>query len=138
MANATRDLGTPGVSDLGYKTVVPIAEGATIFSWTMVSQLPSGYYVPATTEEAGNVIGVATHHASDTNRALRIETDRVFLWRHDGTLTETTLFGSVVFASDDNNVSASGDIVAGYFYGLHADGRARVLITGRAALQEVA
>jgi hypothetical protein len=141
MANATADIQLGGIGQDGRRQHLPVDGGSTIYAGTMVAQLTAtGMLVPATTAASGRVIGKATHQADNstgTDGAVRclVESDRIYRLTNGSStnaFSEASQIGAPAYAADDHTVydNSNGDTLkfAGYFQGMEADGKVRVLI----------
>ncbi len=138
MSNSTADIQLAGVGTDGRRLHVPVKTAQAIYSGTMVAQQTSdGLLVPASATGSGRVIGKALQSIASAAAAERcqIETDRIYLLANGSganAFSEATQLGAPAYAFDDHTVydNSNGDTLklAGYFYGMEADGRVRVLI----------
>lgn len=145
MANLTVDIPITTVGASGPTNVhVPVKGSTTIYKGGLVAQHSGGYYVPLTTSGGGCAVGVAqatvANSGADGAKRVVIETDRTFVLRNGAggdAFSDTSKFGSPVYATDDNTVadnSATGTRpCVGAFMGFEADGRVRVYVSARFA-----
>lgn len=119
---------------------LPVKASTHIYRGTLVAQV-SGNLAPYSTSSSGVAVGVAQHEAdnsSGSNGDIRcvVECKRLYAFAtadHD----ETTAIGSVAYGTDDHTVSKSSSSESrqpvGFFYGMEADGKARIYIDPAAA-----
>lgn len=121
----------------GRKVILPVKATAQMYEGGMISQ-NGGACVAAGSAGAGDVCGVAEHDqlggATDGARRIVLLTDQIFLFQTSAPAPlDSTPYGTLLFAVDDNTVSLGGlgaNLgVAGRFVGLEDDGRARVFIS---------
>lgn len=148
MANTTKNLRRDAVGGPGLIFHLPVDGGTKIYEGSLVSQLTStGAVVPYSTGSSGVCIGVAQHEAdntagSDGDVRVYVESERVFCFTNGTSgdaFSEASLIGSPVYGSDDNTVADNSNSAArkcvGFFMGMEADGKVRVLISpSRASL----
>lgn len=141
MANATADQIAEPVGGGGRNFDLPVDGGTTLFRGVMISELTAtGMTVPTTTALSGRVVGVSNHGidnsaGADAAERVLVHADRVFAFSN-GTgadaVSEATLFGSPLYASDDTTVNdnSAGDTrpFAGFFVGMEPDGKVRTYI----------
>jgi hypothetical protein len=153
MSNATGSLAYAPYGQGGRNVHLPVDAASKVYKGALVSQLTAtGMLVAGSTASSGPAVGVATHDADNTASGAAdgdvrcvVHTDRVFLFAN-GTSTdacsEATLMGAPVYMHDDHTVydnDASGTLMrAGYFAGMHPDGRVRVFVTAFGAAGAVA
>lgn len=118
------------------KVVLPVKASTFIAMGALVA-LINGACVPATTANAGNVIGVAEHDqtggAADGTTRITVLTDCIFIFPAGvAAPTDFTPYGSLVFAEDDHTIGTGGlgatQVIAGRFVGIEDDGSVRVYI----------
>ena len=108
-----------------------------IYKGAMVSCLSDGALITATGAGGGHVVGMAQFGqlgtSPDGTNYLTILTDKIFLIATGvNAPTVSTTFGTPLFAETDQTVgtlAGSTAVIAGRFYGLEPDGRARVYIS---------
>lgn len=142
MANAQTNLITETVGGPGPFTFhLPVDGGSHIYKGTLVSQLTAtGAIVPYSTAATGHVVGVADMEADNTAGAdgakrCYVESHRAFAFTNGAggdAFSEASLIGSVVYGTDDHTVaktsSAGTRKPVGFFMGMEADGKVRVLV----------
>lgn len=142
MANYTEDaipetIGGPGP----FQFDLPLDGGSKVFKGSLCTQLTAtGMVVPYSTAAAGKVVGVAQHAADNTGGAdgamrVRIETSRIYCFDNGAggdAFSEASLIGSAVYGTDDHTVAdnsaAQTREAVGFFMGMEADGKVRVLV----------
>lgn len=121
----------------GRKVVLPVKAAVFIAAGAMVA-LINGACVPATTANAGDVVGVAEHDATggsaDGSTRITIFTDRIFVFAAGAAApTDFTPYGALLFCEDDHTVGTGGvgatQVIAGRFVGIEDDGSVRVFIS---------
>lgn len=140
MAITTVNLNTESIGGGGVCIFdLPVAAATHIYKGQLVSQLADGTVVPTTTANGGVCIGVAQHEADNPGSAgavrVAIESRRIYALANGATtdaFSEASAIGSVAYALGDAQVadnSASGTLLpVGFFYGMEADGKVRVLV----------
>ncbi len=144
MANQTSDgiistIGGPGP----FCFDLPVKAAKSVFAGSLCTQLTAdGFVVPYSTAAAGVAVGVAQFAADNTaagaadgDKRVRVECNRMFAFTN-GTagdaFSEATLIGSVVYGTDDTTVAKTSSSATrkpvGFFYGMEADGKVRVLV----------
>lgn len=122
------------------RVFLPVQALAVVYEAAMVSQI-NGACCTATTATAGHVVGIAeapvvTGGATDGAVRMSVLTDGIFLLTN-GTyaVLDSTPFGTVLYAEDDNHVGLGGTstTIAGRFMGIQDDGLVRVFITNKAS-----
>jgi hypothetical protein len=120
----------------GRKVSLPVKATTQLYEGGIVAQI-AGACVPITTAGAGDAVGVAEHDvlggASDGAKRVSLLTDGIFIFKNGtAAFADTTPFGALVFAEDDNTVGTGGLGTAvgsvGRFVGFTDDGRVRVYI----------
>lgn len=142
MANTTVNLITDAIGGGGIMTFdLPVDGGSHIFKGSLVSQLTAtGMVVPFSTAAASVCVGIAQHEQDNTAGAdgalrIQVESRRCYAMTNGAggdAFAETSLIGSLVYATDDHTVadnSASATLKPiGFFYGMESDGKVRVFI----------
>lgn len=142
MANTTVNLLTEAIGSGGILTFdLPVDGGSKIYKGALVSQLTAtGAVVPYSTASSSVCVGVAQHEVNnvsgaDGDKRCLVESRRLYAFAN-GTagdaFSEASLIGALVYGIDDNTVSKSSNSLArkpvGFFYGMQADGKVRVLV----------
>ena len=141
--NATRDLvELEGIGPPGNIVVHQVAAGVQIFKGTMLSFAADWGLCPASDTHAdpdSYVVGVALHGTDNRlgevgDRNIRFETDRVFAVMNATGVRIGLPIGVPMGVSSDHSVAPinEDETIVGYYYGMHDDGRVRVMITGKA------
>lgn len=142
MANLDEDTPPDAIGGPGPWTFdLPMDGGSEVFQGSLCTQLTAtGCVVPYSTASAGKVVGVAQHAADNTAGAdgairVRVETGRVYCFDNGeagDAFSEASLIGSAVYGTDDHTVADNSDTQAreavGFFMGMEADGKVRVLV----------
>lgn len=142
MANSTVNLITDAIGGAGIAFDLPVDGGTHIYKGVLVTQLTgTRMLVPYSTASAGVCLGVSQHEADNTSGsdgAIRcvVESRRMYAFTNgaggDAFSEATNMIGSLVYATDDHTVSDNSATQTlkpvGFFYGMEADGKVRVLI----------
>lgn len=134
----------------GRKVNLPVKASQQLYQGGMLAEV-SGALVPATTAGSGVVVGMCENDAlggaSDGSVRATVVYDKIFILKAaTGGPSDSTPFGSVLYAADDNSVTlTAGSFVAGLFMGMEDDGSVRVMLNpggmaldiGGAPLQKV-
>lgn len=120
---------------------LPVDGGTKIFKGTLVCQLTAtGQLVPYSTASSEHCVGVAqadvdNSGGADGAKRCLVESHRIFAFKNGGggdALADTDFVGRLVFGTDDTTVAKTSSTQArkpvGFFMGMQADGRVRVLV----------
>jgi hypothetical protein len=141
MANYTEDAVIDAGSSGPFQFDLPVDGGSKVYKGSLCTQLTAtGCVVPYSTASAGKVVGVAQHAADNTSGAdgairVRVEAGRIFIFDNGAggdAFSEASIIGSAVYGTDDHTVADNSSTqtreAVGFFMGMEADGKVRVLV----------